>query len=74
MAAAPCCMAGHPSGHCPKPGRFDAEEMCCSDCCQGPLHKILVLFVHENCKNIIYNYFVIAYNQFGWTFVLVSIV
>ena len=22
---------------------------------QGPLHKILVLFVHENCRNIIYN-------------------
>ena len=55
MAAAPCCMAGHPSGHCPKPGTFDAEAMCCSDCCQGPLHKILVLFVHENCRNIIYN-------------------
>ena len=25
MAATSCCMAGHPSGHSPKPGTFDVN-------------------------------------------------
>ena len=61
MATAPCSIAGHSCEHCPKPGTFDAVAMCCSDSCQGPLHKISVLFVHKNCGNVSHNYFIYMY-------------
>ena len=51
MVATSCCMAGHPRGHCPKHGTFDAEAMCCGHRLKRPLYQILMFL----CRNYFHN-------------------